>query len=223
MHKGHYIQSTDKSGFVKPGFLTGCLYMSNGKYTSKDIDKLLNQIDNLLNVYLSRIDPELNYNNLVKIKATTFKDAMYFIYTQLFKPDKKQLYDLKTIIDYDDIELLQALSDKYLSMCNGYNKHLGIDGFKTFIGISDCLIDEWSNNPTCLQYGILKTIRDQNRNSFEESLQDTDLGRMALANNSATIGLNYNYVAAAQVAAATAPKLENIADRYKKPPQIASN
>ena len=222
MHKGHYIQSTDKSGFVKPGFYKGD-YMSNGKYTSKDIDKLLNQIDNLLNVYLSRIDPELNYNNLVKIKATTFKDAMYFIYTQLFKPDKKQLYDLKTIIDYDDLILLEALKDKYLSICNGYNKHLGVDGFGTLCGFGYDLLQTWDENATCPQYRIINTIRISNRNSFEECLQDTDLGRMALANNSSTIGLNYNYVAAVQAAAATAPKLENIADRYKKPPQIVSN
>lgn len=217
MHKGHYIQSTDKSGFYKGD------YMSNGKYTSKDIDKLLNQIDNLLNVYLSRIDPELNYNNLVRIKATTFKDAMYFIYTQLFKPDTTQLYQSKTLIDTDDIELLNAIKDKYLSMCNGYNKHLGLDGFCTLVGITRDIIGRWSQNATGPHYDIVNTIRMSNRDSFEESLQDTDLGRMALANNSNTIGLNYNYVAAAQVAAATAPKLENIADRYKKPPQIASN
>lgn len=187
-----------------------------------DIEKTLNQIDNLLNVYLSKIDPELNYNNLVKIKTTTFKDALYFVYTQLFKPDKPQLYDVKTIIDYNDFNILDSLCNKYLSICNAYNKHLGIDGFITLIGISDNLIDRWSNDPTCLQYGIVKKIRVKTRNSFEESLQDTDLGRMAIANNSVTMGLNYGYNAALQAAAGAAPKIESIAQRYEKPPQITS-
>ena len=193
------------------------------KHPVIDINSIEQQIEGCMMDYLRRIVPDLNYNDIVKIKTTTFKDGFYYCYECLFRPQDKRQYQLKTNIDIGDIPLLSVIACKYLSLCSYYNKHLGLDGFCVLTGISHDTVNRWGESPTGLYFDLVKTIRDCNRNSFEESLQDTDLGRMALANNSQTIGLNYGYTAAVQKATATAPRLENIAERYGKPPQIGTN
>jgi hypothetical protein len=185
-----------------------------------DIYSIEQQIEGCLNDFFKKIDPELNYKDLVKIKTTTFIDGLYYCYENLFKPEDKREYNRKTNINTDDIPLLQTIANKYLSLCNYYNKHCGVYGFSMLTGIGKDVLIRWCENSTCLQYEIVKNIKDNTRDSFENSLQDSDLGRMAIANNSQTMGLNYGYQAAAQQAAAAAPRLESIAERYGKPPQI---
>lgn len=197
--------------------------MSNAK-PEINIYSVRGLIETELNKFLMRIDPELDYNNLAKIKTNTFKAGLMTVFENLFKnPNIRYQTDKKSILDFDDIELLNTICDEYILLCDYYNKQLGLFGFGVLIGLDIGYIMQWGENPTAPHYLIYKRLKDHMRDSSEECLKDSDIGRIAVANNSTVVGLNYGYQAAAQQAAATAPRLENIAERYGKPPQIGSS
>ena len=177
-------------------------------------------IENTLKQFLMQIDPELNYMNLTKIKTNTFKAGLYYVYDNVFRVDDPRYLLDKTRIDKDDIPLLLKITDCYIRLCDYYNKQLGLFGFSCLTGISIDEVRSWGQNATSPVFQVYKNLRDHMKDSSEECLKDSDIGRIAVANNSSEAGLNYGYAAAAQQAAAAAPKLENIASRYGKPPAI---
>lgn len=196
--------------------------MSNAK-PEINIYSVTGLIETTFKRFLIQIDPELDYNSITKLKTNTFKAGMYYVFDNLFCiDDPRAIYNL-SILDKDDIPLLLTIAKCYIRLCDFYNKQLGLFGFSCLTGITIDDIKAWSNNATSPHYAVYKLIKDHMRDSSEECLKDSDIGRIAVANNSTEAGLNYGYQAAAQQAAATAPRLENIAERYGKPPQIGSS
>lgn len=177
-------------------------------------------IETTLKQFLINIDPELNYKNVVSIKTNTFKAGLYYVFDNVFCVDDPRVINNRSLIDFNDVPLLLTIANCYIRLCDFYNKQLGLFGFSCLTGADINKIMSWSENPTAPIYGVYKLLKDHMRDSSEEALKDSDIGRIAVANNSAAAGLHYGYQAAAQAAAATAPRLENIATRYGKPPQI---
>ena len=163
-----------------------------------------------------------DYNTLSKtVRTTSYKTCMRFIHDNLFKTDNSVITSHCSILTLDNMDLLQAVCDKYLQICDLYNKQLGLFGFALLVGYDPDVVISWGQNATRPEYRIYKDIKQHLKDSSEDCLKDSDLGRIAVANNSVEVGLNYGYAAAAQqAAAAAAPKLENIASRYGKPPAI---
>ena len=186
--------------------------------TPDNVGDLITQV---LNQFLARIVPDMNYTDLAKIKTNTFKAGLGYVFNILFKnPNYRYITDKKSIIAYDDIELLTNICDAYIMLCDYYNKQLGLFGFSVLTGLEIERIRSWGENATTAHYSLYNALRQHMRDSSEECLKDSDIGRIAVANNSTEAGLNYGYMAAAQQHAATAPRLEDIARRYGKPPQL---
>ena len=183
-------------------------------------------VNGLIDKYFFRFWEQLfpegyDYNTLSKtVRTTTYKACMRYIYENLFKTDYLNAGSNASIINSDNVELLNTLCVKYLQICDLYNKQLGLFGFALLIGYDIETLKRWGQNATDPRYAIYKAIKEHLRDSSEDSLKDSDIGRIAVANNSNEVGLNYGYQAAAQQVAATAPRLENIAERYGKPPAI---
>lgn len=188
-----------------------------------NINSVSGLIETTLKQFLLQIDPELNYMNLTRIKTNTFKAGLYYVFDNVFRVNDPRVLYNNSILDKDDIPLMLTIANCYIRLCDFYNKQLGLFGFSCLTGISIDIIRSWGENATSPVYQIYKLLRDHMRDSSEECLKDSDIGRIAVANNSAEAGLNYGYAAAAQQAAASAPRLENIASRYGKPPQISGS
>ena len=101
----------------------------------------------------------------------------------------------KSLIDYDSIEQLQAVSDTFLDVCSLFNKSLGLWSFSIFTGIDDNTIIRWSSqdgekvNPK--RWEILKSIKEYNKGALVSLLKDTPVGALAVANNDKETGLEW--------------------------------
>lgn len=190
----------------------------------KDIN--INNVNSIIDKYFfmfwDNIFPEgYDYTTLSKVvRTTTFKACMRFIYEHAFKtaPDKN---NHASILNLDNVDLIKAVKDKYLTICDIYNKQLGLMGFALLAGYDVDTVKYWGDDVTGILYPVYKDIKDHLRDSSEDSLKDSDIGRIAVANNSGEVGLNYGYATALQQRAAGIPKLETIAERYGKRPQIS--
>ena len=194
-------------------------YIDPKNITPQNVNGL---IDKYFFMFWEQLFPEgYDYNTLCRtVRTTTFKACMRYIFDNLFSTGFNTVTSHASIINLDNFELLKTVCTKYLQICDLYNKQLGLFGFALLIGYDIETLKRWGQNATAPEYVIYKAIKDHLRDSSEDSLKDSDIGRIAVANNSNEVGLNYGYQAAAQQVAATAPKLENIAERYGKPPAI---
>lgn len=189
-----------------------------------NVNNVCQLIDKYFDLYFVNMFPDgYDYITLTKVvRTTTFKSCMRFIFENVFKSDV--VYNKNaSILNTDNVELLTVICEKYLSICDNYNKQLGITGYALLIGYDMDYVRSWGENVTGPLYPIFKSLKDHLKDSSEDSLKDSDIGRIAVANNSNEVGLNYGYMSAYQQHIATAPKLENIAERYGKRPQIDGN
>lgn len=158
------------------------------------------------------------------VKATA---AWKYIYSQLFKPDKKTiLYNNKTSkIDYSDIYTIHEILDVFLNICETYKIPSYTQDFCRMTGIARDTLYSWENGEyrgdnTSNLYkhsDVLKRLREERSEMLEKRMWEEPIGRQSLANNSQTFGLMYNRQnigdhAAAQQALRSA---REIADRHR--------
>jgi len=188
------------------------------------VNNVCELIDKYFMLFWDNIFPDgYDYNTLSRtVRTTTYKSCMRYICDNLFKTNDL-IKNHASILNTDNIELLTVICDKYLSICDLYNKQLGLMGYALLIGYDFNIVQSWGDNVTSPLFKIHKAIRDHLRDSSEDSLKDSDIGRIAVANNSSEVGLNYGYQAAIQQHIASAPRLESIAERYGNRPQIGDN
>ena len=190
---------------------------------------LENGIDKL-EYYCNRIDDcitefcdEYAIQDLESSTQNKWNACIKYIYNHIFKPvDKSLLRDSKcnSIIDYNDIDLLNGLLEHYIYLCNLYSKAVNITSFCSLIGISRTLIYDWSIgkarelNPAFS--GIYKTL-DKAR---EESLSDLlisgkkqPIGLLAVLNHEKGWNLPGSSREVVHISAKEDAKA--IADRYK--------
>lgn len=169
-----------------------------------DKNTICQQIDDCITEYCNIYGLDIyNYNFRVNIKHNEVNNILFYCYKKLFAPDIKQLYNRKSLIDYDDIELLNVITYKFIDICLFFNKSLGLMSFCLFTGIDDNTIQRWRSpegktlNPA--KWGICKAVQENNKNLLISNLKDSNIGAIAVANNDHETGLNWSQNNAQQI------------------------
>lgn len=185
---------------------------------------------NTLDYYTNRIDDcinefciEYNINDLESSTQNKWNACIKYIYNHIFKPiDKSLLRDSKcnSIIDYNDIDLINGLLEHYIYLCNLYSKAVNITSFCSLIGISRTLIYDWSIgkarelNPafSCI-YKTLDKAREESLSDLLISGKKQPIGLLAVLNHEKGWNLPGSSREVVHISAKEDAKA--IADRYK--------
>ena len=165
------------------------------EYNFIDINTIEQQIDNCVIEFFNGFNVDINDLKTVKsIPHNTLNLCFRFIYKSLFKPDKPLYNNQKSLINYDDVELLKVLADKFVDICIYFNKSLGLMSFAFMLGIDYSTLYKWLGeenlNPTRSQ--ILKSVKECHKLEQISLLNDTPVGALAVANNDHETGLEWS-------------------------------
>jgi len=158
-----------------------------------NINTVSQDIDNCIDKFLDINGIDKDYKSITSIKHSTVNYMLSFIYQELFKPSETLCNNQKSYVDYNNIELLQVLADKFIEICQRFNKSLGLISFGYLIGCSNATLTNWLNggelNPQRL--AILKSIQENHKAQHISILNDTPVGALAVANNDHETGLEW--------------------------------
>lgn len=154
-----------------------------------------------LEVYINRIDSAVdefcmryNISSLKDESQNVFSACMYFIYRQVFKPSSTTRYNTKSVLDYNDIDLLADLCTWYIFFCQINNKIPCLGDYCKCFGISDELIRLWKiehsengDKVTLKKFGIFKRLFDEKEHALENTLLsakgNASIGVLAILNH----------------------------------------
>lgn len=158
-------------------------------------------IDDVLKEF--NIDP-YDYKTITNIKHSTVNYMLSTVYNRLFKPDHNLPNNQKSLVNYNDIELLQVLADKFIDICQRFNKSLGLMSFAYMIGCSYSTIDNWLKAAECSELNskrleVLKSIQVSHKTQHIALLNDSPVGALAVANNDSETGLKWSANQAQQI------------------------
>jgi hypothetical protein len=159
-----------------------------------NINNVCKNIDNCINEFLTINGIENDYKTLVSVKHSTINYMFSYIYERLFKPDHNLPNNQKSLIDYNDVELLQVLADKFNSICQRFNKSLGVMSFCYMVGVRYDTVYSWLHNPESNpeRIKVIKSIQENHKVQQIALLNDTPVGALAVANNDVETGLNWS-------------------------------
>lgn len=173
-----------------------------------NIDTVSQDIDKCINDYCIKYGIDIyNYNARVNIKHNEVNNILRYIYKTLFKPNITLCNHQTSYIDYNNIELLQVIADKFIDICLLFNKSLGLMSFALMSGISYATIYNWMNaegekaNPKRLE--VLKNIQECHKMEQIGLLNDSPVGALAVANNDNETGLKWSANQVQQITANT--------------------
>ena len=137
-------------------------------------------------------------NNPKDRKSITHNELNYIlrrIYDNLFKPSGGLYNNQKSLLNYDDTELLQVVANTFLDLCSRFNKSLGLMSFSYMTGINYKTIYNTLNggenvNPKRLQ--VFKSIQEGHKAAQVALLNDSPVGALAVANNDIETGLEWS-------------------------------
>ena len=159
-----------------------------------NINTIESDIDKCIDDYLTMMGIDRDYKSLVNIKHQTVNGMFRYIYKRLFKPDRTLCNNQKSLIDYENIELLSLLADKFVDICSMFNKSLGLMSFSYMTGIDYSTIYEWINEGEKLnpkRSEVLKKIKECHKAAQISLLNDSPVGALAVANNDVETGLQW--------------------------------
>ena len=171
--------------------------MSITSVNLNDLNELNNTINDIVNNVLSNefnIDIS-NYKELISIKHSTFNYLMSKVYNSLFNPNFNLEYNKKTIIDYEDLNVLNNLLCVYIGLTQRLNKSVGLYGFGYMVGVPSQTLSEWVSeegrklNPQ--RWELLRKAQEDHKAQHISLLNDSGLGLIAVANNDNETGLNW--------------------------------
>lgn len=170
-----------------------------------NINTICSDIDICIDNFLDEMQIDRDYKSIVNIKHSTLNYMFTYIYNRLFKPDQTLCNNQKSYVDYNNIELLQVLSDKFISICQRFNKSLGIMSFGYMIGVNYNTLSRWisEKESNYARYCIVKNIQENHKAQQIAILNDAPVGALAVANNDTETGLNWNEKQAAAAASNT--------------------
>lgn len=160
-------------------------------------DTIQDQVKSCVNEYCNLYGINIyDYSQRSNIKHNEVNNILLYCYDNLFKPSKGLMNNQKSLIDYDDIEQLQAVINSFIHTCLFFNKALGLMSFSLFSGIDDNTLIRWCSpdgekaNPR--RWELLKTIKEHNKNALISNLKDSPVGALAVANNDIETGLQWS-------------------------------
>lgn len=160
-----------------------------------DINTISQQIDNCVISFFNNYN--INIYDMKDIRTVThnllnlcFRD----IYKNLFKPSKPMINNQRSIIDYNDVELLQVLADKFIEICQHFNKSLGLMSFSFMLGVDYRTVYNWLHDETSnpKRFLVLKSVQECHKLAQVSLLNDTPVGALAVANNDTETGLEWS-------------------------------
>lgn len=191
-----------------------------------NIDTVCNDIDKCIDDFLLENGIDNDYKSLMSLKHSTVVYMMSYINKKLFKADRTLCNNQNSYIDYNNIELLQVLADKFLDICQRFNKSLGLMAFSYFIGCSYSTLSNWLNADSGGELNnsrllVLKSIQEGHKLQQINLLNDSPVGALAVANNDIETGLEWSkQQAALQASNAVYILPSERADRLKlQPPE----
>ena len=159
-----------------------------------DINTIGDKIDKCIDDFLQINGIKKDYKSITSVKHSTINYMMSYIYSQLFKPKQRMINNQKSIINYNDVELLQVLADKYINILQRFNKSLGLMSFSYMIGCDYSTLRLWLQNDekaNPARFRILKGLQESHKVQQIALLNDSPVGAMATANNDIETGLRW--------------------------------
>lgn len=162
-----------------------------------NINTICDQIDSCIDDFLTENNIDRDYKSITSIKHSTVNYMMSYIYKRLFKPDITLCNNQRSLIDYSNIELLQVLADKYIDICQRFNKSLGVMSFGYMTGINYSTLYNWMNDKSVeplnlKRLEVIKSIQESHKVQQIALLNDSPVGALAVANNDQETGLNWS-------------------------------
>ena len=183
-----------------------------------DIEYIKNRIDGAINDFC--IDYDIK--DLRNETQNLFNALLRYIYNHVFKPKKNLKIDnrSKSLLDYNNIELLYGVLEYYIYICDLYNKAISIKGFTLMIGIDYGIILDWSNgvnrslNPLYSQiHKILDSERERSLSDILLSGKKQPIGILAVLNHEK--GWNLPGASREVKHVVTSESPQQIAERYR--------
>lgn len=142
-------------------------------------------IDYYRNIIIDYINDYINTSGLDRNKLTgnDFLSIFKRIQSQVFKPHKNTFPITKCNIPYTDYNI-NALYDLYIDICFIYKVHPSLFQFSILTGLDESTIHKYV---TRSQAETLNIRREMLRND----LSNDRMGRIVLANNDSSYGLEY--------------------------------
>ena len=143
---------------------------------------------------------ELGYDisNPKERRSITHNEVNYVfrqVYYRLFKPDKALYNNQRSLVDYDNIELLTVLANTFVEVCQMFNKSLGLMSFSFMIGCDYGTLYNWLQNDETLnpqRLRVLKSIQECHKVAQISLLNESPVGALAVANNDVETGLEWS-------------------------------
>lgn len=167
-----------------------------------DINTISDQIEQCVNDFFSKYKIDVNDVSQVRtIPHNLYSASMMSCYDKLFKPDHGMINNQRSILDYNDVDLLTVIANKFIDLALRFNKSIGIMQFSLLTGIHWQTLAEWERNEQSnpLRSAIVKSIREYHKMEQIGLLNDTPVGAMAVANNDIETGLVWSRNQAQQI------------------------
>ena len=160
-----------------------------------NINTVENDIDVCVYEFFNQFNVDVNdLSQCRNIPHNTLNLCFRYIYKTLFKPDQKLCNNQSSLVDYENNELLKVLADKFVEICQRFNKSLGLMSFAFMIGCDYSTLWRWLQDETLnpMRYKILKSVQECHKVAQISLLNDTPVGALAVANNDVETGLEWS-------------------------------
>jgi hypothetical protein len=162
---------------------------------SRDIDNFVNDFFTIRNIDINDIA------QCRTIPHNVLTLCLLGIYNNFFKPHKTLVNNQNSLIDYNNIEQLTVIANKFIELSLMFNKSLGLMQFSVMTGIHRSTLAEWRDNeklnPT--RSDLIQNICELHKMEQVNLLNDSPVGALAVANNDKETGLNWSANQAAQI------------------------
>jgi len=152
-------------------------------------------IDNCVLEYFSRYSLDVfDLSQRKYITHNILTGCMKYIYNKLFKPQHSLMNNQKSLLDYDNIEQLTVVADKFIELSLEFNKSLGLMQFSIMSGIHRSTLAEWRDNRELnpIRSDIINNICECHKMEQIGLLNDSPVGALAVANNDIETGLEWS-------------------------------
>ena len=160
-----------------------------------NIETISDQIDNAVVSFFDNFNINIyDVNQCKTIPHNTLTLCMMSVYERLFKPHHNMINNQRSLIDYNNIELLSVIADCFIKWALWFNKSIGIMQFSMLTGIHWQTLAEWERNSESnpARSAIVKCIREYHKMEQINLLNDTPVGALAVANNDVETGLEWS-------------------------------
>lgn len=160
-----------------------------------DVNTIAGQIDNCIVSFFDKLNINIYDLNAQKLITHNLLTAAFLdTYNKLFKPSHGMVNNQRSIIDYNNVEVLQAIANKYIDICLLLNKSLGLMPFSLLTGIHVTTLMTWRDNPELnpARTEVIKHLVECHKMEQIGLLNGSPVGALAVANNDTETGLNWS-------------------------------